>query len=123
MNSPPIYRLAKQSAAVLAVLGGPEPRLYPWGENDDERLAYPYATWVQITGSPQSLLAGRPASDRVTTQIDVWAKTQPSAEAAAKALRDAIELDCYIAAWRSHGRDAETKLYRISFDADWFVYR
>lgn len=129
MSTPPLYRLAKLSPAVLAVLGSPEPRIYPWGENTDTAILYPYVTWIEIGGSPFSHLADRPRVDRTTTQIDVWAKSSDSAQAqrmveeAATALRDAIELDCYITAWRRHPRDSDTKVYRISFDADWQLSR
>ena len=123
MNTPPLYRLATRSAALLAVLGSPEPRIYPWGENDDNPVIYPYVTWAEVGGSPHNQLAGRPCGDRITTQIEVWSKTKDGAEAAAKALRDAIELDCYITAWRGRSRDPETKTYRISFDAEWQLNR
>lgn len=123
MNTPPLYRLVKLSPSVLAVLGSPEPRIYPWGENDDNPVIYPYVTWTEVGGSPHNQLAGRPCGDRISTQIDVWAKTKDSATAAAQALRDAIELDCYITSWRGRSRDPETKVYRISFDADWQLSR
>ncbi|MBL5979046.1 DUF3168 domain-containing protein [Comamonas sp. NyZ500] len=129
MNAPPLYRLAKLSPSVLAVLGSPEPRIYPWGENTDKTVAYPYATWIEVSGAPYNHLAGRPSVDRTTTQIDVWAKAADPAQAqrmveeAATALRDAIELDCYITAWRRHPRDPDTKVYRISFDAEWQLNR
>ena len=70
-----------------------------------------------------STLACRPDVDRATIQVDVWAKTASSARSVAEALRDAIELDCYITAWRGESRDPETKNYRFSFDCDWIVER
>lgn len=122
---PPIYRIAKQSAQVLALLGSPEPRLHPWGWNDedDEPPVYPYATFQIVGGAPENVLACRPDVDRVTIQVDVWAETAASARAVADALRDAIELNCYITAWRGESRDPETKSYRVSFDCDWLVER
>ncbi len=120
---PPIYRVAKQSPQVLALLGSPEPRLYPWGQNEDEPRVYPYATFQLVGGAPENTLACRPDVDRATIQVDVWAKTASSARSVAEALRDAIELDCYITAWRGESRDPETKNYRFSFDCDWIVER
>jgi len=119
----PFYTAAKASDQVLALLGAPEPRLYPWGENDDATVAYPYGTWLQIGGGPDNVLAGRPASDRRTLQIDVWGQTADSTEAAAEALRDAIEPHCYLTSWRKFPRDTDTRLYRISFDTDWNTSR
>lgn len=120
---PPIYKVAKQSAQVLELLGSPEPRLYPWGQNDDLPRVYPYATFQLVGGEPENTLACRPDVDRATVQVDVWAKTASSARSVADALRDAIELDCYITAWRGEDRDPETKSYRVSFDCDWIVER
>lgn len=122
MNAP-IYLTAKRWPAVLALLGDPEPRLYPWGQNDDDPKVYPYATFQVVSGSPENYLSGRPDADRVGLQVDVWAETPESARNVAEALRDAIELDCYITSWRGQGRDAETKSYRVSFDCDWIVQR
>lgn len=119
----PIYRTAKASPQVLAVLGSPEPRIYPFGENDDEDAVYPYCTWQQVGGGPDNYLAGRPDSDDCTLQVDVWAKSEKDVHAAAKALRDAIELHCYITSWREMPRDPDTRSYRISFDAQWGVLR
>lgn len=124
MNAP-IYKVAKQSAAVLALLGGPDPRLYPWGWNDDGKspVAYPYAVFQVVTGNPENYLAGRPDADSVTLQVDVYAKTAASARNVAAALREAIELDCYITSWRGEDRDTETKSFHIGFDTDWIVQR
>lgn len=119
----PFYRTAKASAQVLALLGAPEPRIYPWGENDDQAVVYPYCTWLQIGGGPDNYLAGRPDSDRCALQIDVWSKDDDNVQAAALALRDAIELHCYITSWRVHPRDPATRIYRVSFDVDWHTGR
>lgn len=124
MNAP-IYAVAKQSPDVLALLGGPEPRLYPWGWNDDGTLpvVYPYAVFQVVGGSPENYLEGRPDADGVTLQVDIYARTAASARAVQTALRDAIELDCYITSWRGESRDPDTKSYRIGFDCDWIVQR
>jgi len=119
----PIYLVAKQSAQVLALLGSPEPRFYPFGENDDQPRVYPYAVFQVVGGSPDNFLAGRPDTDGVALQLDVYAKTAADAEAVAEALRQAIELDCYITAWRGTSRDLTTRSYRVSFDCDWLVPR
>lgn len=124
MNAP-IYLVAKRSVQVLLLLGDPEPRLYPWGWNDDGKhpVVYPYAVFQVANGSPENFLAGRPDTDSVTLQVDVYAGTAASARAVQQALRDAIELDCYITSWRGESRDPETKSYRVGFDCDWIVPR
>lgn len=123
MNAP-IYMVAKQSAQVLSLLGGPEPRLYPWGWNDSGLpVVYPYAVFQVIGGDPENYLSGRPDADTVTLQLDVYAKTASSARMVANALRNAIELDCYITSWRGEDRDTETRSYRVGFVCDWVVNR
>lgn len=118
----PFYRVAKAALPVLALLGGPEPRIYPWGENDDSARTYPYVTY-RTDLQPSNLLSGRPGLDEGKLQIDIWADSDESAQAVAVALRDAIELNCYINTMRVMGRDPDTRSYRISFDVSWWVHR
>lgn len=119
MTKLPIYRLVKTSAQVLDVLGDPEPRFYPFGENDDAPVEYPYAVYRVIGGSPHNFMADRPDVDEVLIQIDVYGKTVDQADAAVLALRDALEQQCRVVSWRGSSRDPETKSYRQSFDVRW----
>lgn len=121
--NPPFYRVAAASARVVALLGEP-PRVYPWGQrDDDEPQKYPYVTFQVVSGNPENFLNGRPDADRTTLQVDIWAGSAASARSVAMAIRDAIELDCYIVAWRGESKDAETGSFRISFDCDWITRR
>lgn len=118
----PWYGVLKADAAVLALLGGPEPRIYPWGENDDAKRVYPYITYSGDY-EPFNTLADRPEIDGVPLQLDIWAESDTSAQSVALALRDAIELHCDIHAMRLMGRAAGTRNYRIRFDTQWWVRR
>lgn len=118
----PFYRVAKASPAVLALLGDPEPRIYPWGENDDAERAYPYVTY-RTDLLPDNVLAGRACADEGQLSIDIWAESAQSAKAVRDALRNAIELNCYINTIRDMGRDPSTRTYRISMDMSWWVRR
>lgn len=119
MTKLPIYRAVKASPQVLQVLGAPEPRFYPFGQNDDLPVEYPYAVYRVIGGGPQNFLAQRPDLDEVLIQIDVYGATDGQAEAGVIALRDALELQCRIVSWRGSSRDPETLSYRQSFDVRW----
>lgn len=119
MTKLPIYRIAKSSAQVLQALGAPEPRLYPFGQNDDSPVEYPYAVYRVIGGAPHNFLSHRPDLDEALIQIDVYGKTDAQAEAAVIALRDALEPHCRIVSWRGSSRDPETLSYRQSFDIRW----
>lgn len=64
--NPPFFSTVAGDAAVKAVLGSP-PRVYPWGENSDEEVVYPYVTFQLLPGGgPLSELAGRPGADEGT---------------------------------------------------------
>lgn len=119
---PPLYPIAKADAQVLALLGGPDPRLYPFGEAP-AGVQTPYAVYQVVGGSPENYLTDRADSDHTTLQVDVYAYAQDQAMAVAGALRSAIERDCVVTSIRAHGRDAETRNWRVGFDSDWFVDR
>lgn len=118
----PVYQIVSASLAVTALLGTNPTRFWPFANAPDAAQA-PYVTWQTITGSPENYISGLPDTDSYTLQVDVYARSPTEARNVARALRDAIELHAHIAAWRGESRDAETKLYRLSFDVDWIVQR
>lgn len=118
----PFFQVCEADAAVLALLGSPLPRIYPFGEAP-QNVVKPYAVYQWIGGSPYNMMNCRPDADQASLQVDVYGLTTQSTTAVAKAIRHAIELDCYITSYRGDLRDEETKLYRTSFDLDWIVNR
>lgn len=120
--TPPVYAVVKKSSAVLAALGSPLPRVYPFGLAPQDPVK-PYAVWQLIPGGPQNYLGDLPDIDEMPTQIDVYGTTADSVRSAAVALRDAIEPYAHVTGWRGETRDTETTLYRFSFDVDWWVPR
>lgn len=119
---PPIFPLCNASAAVAALLGANPLRLYPFGEAP-QGVIKPYAVWQTITGVPENYLAGRPDADYYTIQLDVYGDTDTQVLAAARAIRDAVELKAYVTAWNGEGRDTETKNYRFTMSIDFIVDR
>lgn len=125
MIYPPIFAVCNASPAVQAELGNPC-RFYPFGraENDDGgRPQRPYAVWQVVSGVPENYLGCLPDADNWTLQVDVYAATAKQARDAATALRNAIEPEAYVTAWRGESVDAETRNYRCSFDVDWIDHR
>lgn len=118
--TPPFYKTAAADAAVQRLLGT---RIYPWGENTDKPVIYPYVTFMVISGTPGNLLAGRPSYDETSMQIDVWAETGKEAEAVAQAIEYAIELQCRVTARRGQSKDPQTGSYRESFEIRWITNR
>lgn len=112
---PPLYRLCAESSEVALKLGPGAERLYPFGEAP-QGVRAPYATWQVISGAPENCLGGEPDVDGYVVQVDVWADVVSDAIESAKAIRDALQRDANVVAWRGTTRDPETKLYRYSFD-------
>lgn len=118
----PIFKVCSERAAVTAVLGTSPVRLYLFGEAP-QNVVKPYAVWQTISGVPENYINQVPDIDSYSLQVDVYAETASQVRLAAKALRDAIEPKAHITAWRGESKEAETNLFRYSFDVDWFVGR
>lgn len=119
---PPIYEVCAASPAVTSLLGTNPVRLFAFGEAPQNE-ARPYAVWQMVTGSPENYVGDRPDIDRYLIQIDVYAVGGATSRSVALALRDAIEPGAHIVGWRGEGRDPDTRMYRYSFDVEWFVNR
>jgi hypothetical protein len=119
---PPIYATCSDDSGVQAALGTNPCRLYPFGQSV-QGGSKPYAVWQIIGGSPENYLDTIPDIDSMGVQVDVYATSVTDARAAAVALRDAIEPVAYITRWGGEMYEVETKLYRVTFDVDWFVHR
>lgn len=118
---PPLYRLCAAYLPVRIMLGE-QPRVYPFGEAP-QGVARPYAVWQIITGAPENYLGDRPDVDNLNVQIDIYAETATEARRCGYVIRDAIEGNSHITAWRGESRDQETGSYRLSFDASFWQPR
>lgn len=122
MSFAPVFATISASSAVKALIGSSPVRLYPVGEAP-QGVTLPYATYQQITGSPENYLGRLPDIDSGIVQIDVYAKTVTSARAVFAAIRDAVEPVAYLSATREVGRDPDTNNVHISMDTDWLTSR
>ncbi|AVL70866.1 hypothetical protein CEQ07_05205 [Oligella urethralis] len=115
---PPVHTIvmANQAAQALGLT------IYPVGHAPQD-VAKPYAVWQIISGAPENYIGDRPNIDSYNVQFDVYAKTVTTVRECAKAIRDAIEGHAHITSWLGESREDDTKLYRVSFDADFFVQR
>lgn len=122
---PPVYAVLAADPAVIARLGtGPTMRLYRNRAPDQVPTAEKqYATWFLVSGTPENQLSGLPSTDRMQVQVDCWATSDADAEGLAKDIRDAIESHAHLTGYPVSEREAETKLYRVSLQFDWFVDR
>lgn len=122
MITTPLVTLCRASTAVKAVLGENPMRIYPFGLAPKD-VACPYAVFQTIGGSAAMYLGDTPDFDNATLQIDVYDNTLAGAIQAGKAIRGAIESNCYVTRYDEDGKDPATALKRCGFDVDWIVIR
>ena len=123
---PPVFQTLKASTAVKNIVGTNPPRIYDFGKApqrpDNLPLSDPYITWFAF-GSPENQLSGTPSTDRMTVQIDCWHQTISGCKSLAIAARDACESVAHMTSTPINESDADTGLYRIALQFDWFVDR
>lgn len=128
--TPPVYQIAKDSAAVTALLGNP-PRLFLFG-HAQQSTARPYAVWQLVYGSPDNSLSCVPTEDNYGVQFDCYAgkvggSSSDGASLArdvAAALRDAYEETYnHVVSWNGEFWEQVTGLYRVSFTVEFWTER
>jgi hypothetical protein len=118
---PPVFTTLQASAAVRALLGA-RPRVHRHGEAPQGETK-PYAVWLVVSGVPENTLSESPSMDRNSIQIDIYSKIDAECVEIAEAVRDQMETVTHMTAWRVLPREADTGLYRVSMDFDWFLSR
>ena len=115
---PPVQSTLTASAGVVAIAGT---RISQTVAPQDQ--ARPYIVWTLVSGVPQNSLSCRPEMDDMRTQIDCYSADQAQARELCRAARDAIEVvaDIVMGPWNSF--EEETKLFRWSFDCEWWNQR
>ena len=120
---PDIFTLAKNSAAVTALLGNNPVRFWPFGTAPQNEQR-PYAVHQLVYGTPANTLSCPPSEDMMGVQVDAYARNVSEARSVADALRDAIEDDMnHVVAWNGEDFEPATGLWRVSFTAEFWVPR
>lgn len=124
---PGVFQVLKASADVKAIVGTTSPRIYRHGEAPGAIVnvqppATPlaYITWLLVSGVPENNLSDNSPVGRQSVQIDIWHPTDAGIETLFNAVRDAIEPVAHITSYQDFPRDAETRRFRASIDADFF---
>lgn len=120
--TPAVFAMLKDDAGVAAQFGAGAARVYVPGDVP-EGATTPYASWQTISGTAENYLSERPDMDAFRVQFDVYASTRPAAKVAAEALRDALEPHGHQISFNLDERDDTTKLYRMSFDFEFWQSR
>jgi len=115
---PPVYQRL-MATPVAALTGG---RIYRHGSAPQD-VARPYITWALIAGTPQNTLSETPGVDQMSIQVDCWALGDAEVDTLATAVRDAIEPIAHMTSIPIDSQETDTKLYRMTLQFDWWLYR
>ena len=115
---PPVYATLIADPTVSSMTAG---RIWQDVGNPDEGA--PYIVWRLLTATPELTTHRRAPADRCSISVDVFARDEAEREALTAAARNALEPHGHILTIQSLGQDAETRLWRMTFDMDWFIAR
>lgn len=116
---PPVYSTLQASSAVTAIVGT---RVGRHGEVNPD-TPRPYITWQVVGALPENQLSAVPDTDFVQVQINCMHTSDAGVETLAEAVRDAIEPYAHVTGIPVDQRDAETRLYWIALQVDWWLNR
>lgn len=116
--TPPVYAALMADATVASMTGG---RIRQDVGNPDEGA--PYIVWGLLSAAPEMTTQRRAPADRCSISVDVFARDEAERETLTRAAREALEPHGHILTIQSLGKDAETRLWRMTFDMDWFINR
>jgi hypothetical protein len=125
---PQVFQTLKASAAVKAIVGSTNPRIYRHGEAPQQIInpgtpnatPLPYVTWILVSGVPENNLSDPPPVDRQSVQVDCWHASDAGIETLADAVRAALEAVTHVTDAQSFARDPETRRFRVSISADFW---
>lgn len=110
---------------IRSYVGSPA-RIYDFGSAPHD-VAKPYITFWNVSGNPYDQISGAPCSDFDTVQIDIYAGPQEGGRAQVRELARLVQsaLDNAGIANRLiiQSRDNETRLFRVSLEADFINVR
>lgn len=115
---PPVYATLMADPEVANLTAG---RIRQDVGNPDEGA--PYIVWGLLSATPELTTQRRAPADRCSISVDVFARDESEREALTAAARHALEPHGHILTIQSLGKDTETRLWRMTFDMDWFITR
>lgn len=121
--TPAVFAIVAASSACRAVLGSPpNMRFYPFGEAPQDKPPV-YAVWQMPFSTPENYLGQVPDVDDSRVQIDVYGATQASTDAAALAIRNAVQEHANMVNSVQRPRDPATRNYGYMLDFEFINYR
>ena len=116
---PNVYQTLTGNVTVVGIVAT---RIYRHGSAPQD-VVKPYITWSLSSGVPQDVLNAAPCHDKDTVQIDCWSETDSGIETLAYAVRAALDNQLISNRIIIDSRETDTKLYRISIEADFIQSR
>lgn len=116
---PNIYQILRSNANVMSMVSN---RIYRHGSAPQD-VQKPYITWVLSSGVPQDVLNAAPCHDKDTVQIDCWSEADTGIETLAYAVRAALDSQLISNRIIIDSRENDTKLYRMTIEADFIASR
>lgn len=114
-----VYEILRTNATIVTKVAK---RIYRHGSAPQD-VVKPYVTWFMLTGLPYDVLNAAPCADRDTVQIDCWSEDDKEVETIAYAARTALDSAGISNRIIQNLRETDTKLYRISIEADFISSR
>lgn len=81
----------------------------------------PYIVWTIVSDAPQLQLSGPPCATFCTVQVDCYHETDAGIEGLAQSVRAALDAAGIANRVVVNRVDPDTKLYRVSLDADFII--
>lgn len=120
--NPDLFPILKANASVTALLGSEPLRVFPHGRAPTNTVK-PYAVYAVYNANPENYLGQRPDIDNKGTQIEIFADTSQSLESCFLAIRDALEDFAHMTNYNTPDLDANTNLYGVRMEFDFWEAR
>lgn len=118
MMPPNVYAILSGASAVTAIVSQ---RIFRTSVPEGETR--PYVVWTPIANTPELSLYCAPDIDDSRVQVDCYSPSQQQATSLMSAAMSAIEAVTHVVSGPFETFEAETKLFRWTFDAEFWESR
>lgn len=116
---PNLYQILSNNTTVNTIISG---RVYRHG-SAPQMTEKPFIIWQLTSGSPENTLGNIPDIDSLSIQVDCYHQTDAGVIELATAVRDTLEPLAHMTGIPVDQREDETRLYRMTLEFDWWLYR
>lgn len=114
--NPGFFPILNADSAVVALLADGGGGLRVFRDEAPPEVRAPFVIWRVAGGRPEQYLGEGPGINASRIQFDTYANDQATADAAGRAIRNALAMDGYVESYNGTGRDEETRHFFTSFD-------